>query len=67
MIIFEGHLPAKQEAEAKSRKEGNDAYVVKADIGGIRYVVIEKPEQSPTGGKIMEHYKGGLIQKKKNE
>jgi hypothetical protein len=56
--IYEGHQPARSDAEMKSKKEKKEVFVVKVNSGGLRYVVTEKPEEVEEG-KIVDHYKDG--------
>jgi hypothetical protein len=60
-IIFEGHLPARQEAEIKSKKESSELWVVKTFYEGLRYYVVDDPKS--VEGKVLDHYKNGVIQK----
>lgn len=58
--IFKGYGPARQEAEMLSKKEKTTIYVVKADIGGIAYVVTDKPD-NVQGGHILDEFQDGAI------
>jgi len=59
---FEGHLPAQQEAAAKSKQGSIETWVVKANHGGLRYFVVNSIEKLPEGSKILDHYKIGIKQ-----
>jgi len=61
-IQFEGHLPAQQEAANHSSKNKSEAWVVKANYGGLKYFATDSIENLPAGAKVIDHYKNGLKQ-----
>lgn len=61
-IPFEGHLPAQQEAAMQSKKEQKETWVVKANMGGLKYFVVGSIENLPPTSKVIDHYKNGLKQ-----
>jgi len=57
--IFEGLLPANKEAETMSKKERCEVFVVKENIGGLRYVVYKTRHNLPQGAKVLSIYFDG--------
>lgn len=61
-IKAEGYGSACLQAENESKKAKNELWVVKANVGGIIYVVTDKAEESD---KIMAHYDKGVAKIRK--
>lgn len=58
--IFEGLLPANQEAETMSKKERCEVFVVKENIGGLKYIVYTNRHSIPEGAKVLSIYSKGI-------
>jgi hypothetical protein len=57
--VHQGLNPANQEAETMSKKTQSEVFVVKENIGGLRYVVYSTAEEIPEGAKILSQYSKG--------
>lgn len=57
--IFDGLLPANQEAENTSKKERCETFVVKENIGGLRYVMYKTRHNLPENAKLLSIYSNG--------
>ena len=57
--IFEGLLPANQEAEVLSKRERCETFVVKENVGGLKYVMYKTRYNLPEGAKILSIYSNG--------
>lgn len=61
--LFDGHKTARQAAELQSKKEQSEVWVLKANIGGLKYVVTKDITNLPQGAKVLEYFKNGNLQK----
>lgn len=57
--IFGGYGPARDHAQAESKKQQKELYVVKSSNGGIHYYVTPNKENVKGKEKILGHYKNG--------